>query len=290
MQQEVIRVEALMQPKDLDGASHPRAFFGSELRRLREEAGLTQAELGQQVYISGSYIGQMEVGARWPGKREQVEAFDKVLNAGGHLLRVWELGERAPEYPGYFADQAKREQEATKVEDYSANIVFGLLQTPDYAKALFRAAGPYWTRAEIDEMVQRRMQRAAVLDSAEGPTSLPLWEILDEAALRRCIGSPKTMRAQLLHLKGLMETHRIVLQVLPFSGGAHALSEGSVTVMEFADLPTVAYVEGPNSGRAMTDRDQVRTVRRRYDLVRAAALSPEASHAFIDSAMKEHAP
>lgn len=279
-----------MQPKDLDGARHPRAFFGSELRRLRDVAGLTQAELGQQVYISGSYIGQMEVGARWPSKREQVEAFDKILNADGHLIRVWELAERSPEYPDYFADQAKRELDATKIEHYSASVVLGLLQTRDYAKALFRAAGPYRSTPEVDEMADARYQRGTgILGTGEEPASAQMWEILDEAALRRPVGGPKTMRAQLIHLIELMKTHRIVLQVLPFSAGAHALAGGSVTIMQFAELPTVAYVEGAQAGQVLTDRAEVQRARQRYDLVRAAALSPEASLAFIESVLKEYA-
>ncbi len=279
-----------MQPKDLDGASHPRAFFGAEVRRLREAAGLTQQELGQRLYVSGSYIGQLEVGSRWPRRREQAEDLDRALNTDGHLARVWDLADRAPEYPDYFVDLAKREPLATKIEHFSASVIYGLLQTPDYARALFRADGPYWSKAEINERALARVNRAGILGDTEDPTDLQLWEIVDEAALRRPVGGPEIMRAQLLHLADLMDTHRIVLQVLPFACGAHALTGGSVTVMEFTDLPTVAYVEGPHAGQVLTNQAKVRDVRLSYDLVRAAALSPEASLAFLESVLKEYAP
>jgi hypothetical protein len=93
---------------------------------------------------------------------------------------------------------------------------------------------------------------------------------------------------QLRHLRRLIDTHRVVLQVLPFSAGAHALASGSVTVMELRDQPTVAYVEGPYAGQVLTDPAVVRNVRQAYDLVRAAALSPEDSADLIETIMKEY--
>ncbi len=181
-----------MLPKELDGSSHPRAFFGSEVRRLRETAGLTQAELGQRMFVSGSYIGQLEVGTRWPRRREQAEAIDQALGADGHLVRVWELGDRSPEYPDFFADQARKEQLATKIEAYSASTVHGLLQTADYAKALFRATNPLWTEEEIAEKAAARLRRAAILEGDEATGSFfgPSWTKLHfggpSAVRKRC--------------------------------------------------------------------------------------------------------
>ncbi len=98
------------------------------------------------------------------------------------------------------------------------------------------------------------------------------------------------MRAQLTHLAGLMKSRRIVLQVLSYTCGAHALTEGSLTLMEFADLPKIAYVESPSAGQGLTNSAKVQGLCLRYDLVRAAALSPEASLSFIESALKEYTP
>lgn len=277
-----------MQPKDIDGASHPKAFFGSELRRLREVAGLTQAELGQLVYISGSYIGQMEVGARWPSKRDQAEAFDKVLHADGHLLRVWELANRSPDYPDYFADQAKNEQTAARIELYCATVMHGLLQTPDYARALLSASGQFWAPEEIEGRTKARIDRAEILGTAPAAPRVDLWCVLSEAAIRAVVGGPKVMHGQLTHLMALVTKRRLTLQVLPFTTAAHPLVMGSVALMEFPDLPPVAFVEDPQNGQALTDTDAVQRLARSYDFVRATALSPAASFTFIETVSKEY--
>ncbi|MDI5964019.1 Scr1 family TA system antitoxin-like transcriptional regulator [Streptomyces sp. SL13] len=274
--------------KEIDGSSNPRAFFGSEFRRLREAAGLTQAELGKLLYITGSYVGLFETGARWPKRRQDVEHMDVVLASDGHLTRVWEMATRTPYFPDYFQHQAKNEQMATKIEDFSATLVFGLLQTPDYARAVFRAGSPFLTEEEIDRRTATRMGRAKVLRTKDGTCGAQLWVIIHESVLRTPVGGPEVMRGQLLHLTQLIGTHRVVIQVLPFSAGAHALASGSVTLMELRDQPTVAYVEGPCAGQVLSDPAIVRRLRQSFDLVRAAALPPQESAALIDTLAREY--
>lgn len=274
-----------MQPKELDGTRHPRAFWGAELRRLREVAGLTQAEIGTKAFVSGSYVGQFEVGARWPADETLPRQLDEALNAGGHLVRLWQLGNRSTDYPDYFADQARREKLATSITHYSATVIPGLLQTAEYAQALFEATDPYWTDEEVKAKVAHRLERASIYSD---PTGLKLWSIIDESALRRPIGGAATMRDQLAHLTRLVERRGIVIQVLPFSSGAHALTEGSVSILGFVDQPTVAYLEGPNGGVAIDNPDKIATILLRYDLARAAALSRGASLDFIRSVMEDY--
>lgn len=274
--------------KELDGSSNPRAFFGSEFRRLREAAGLTQSELGKRLYITGSYVGLFETGARWPKRKQDVEHMDAVLDTDGHLTRVWELAMRTPHFPDYFQHQVRNERQAAKIEDYSATLVFGLLQTPDYARAVFRAGAHFLTDEEIERRTAARMSRAAVLSAKDDGAGARVWAIMHEAVLRTPVGGPEVMRVQLRHLRQLIDTHRVVIQVLPFSAGAHALAAGSVTVMELRDQPTVAYVEGPYAGQVLTDPATVRNVRQAYDLVRAAALSPEDSADLIETIMKDY--
>ncbi len=274
--------------RELDGCSNPRAFFGSEFRRLREAAGLTQAELGKLLHITGSYVGLFETGARWPKRRRDVEVMDEVLDGDGHLARVWELAMRTPHFPDYFTHHAKNERLATRIEDFSATLVNGLLQTPDYARAVFRAGGPFIGPAEIERRIGARMERRSVIGGQGGPGGAQLWVVLHETVLRTPVGGPPVMTGQLRHLLDVTASHRVVVQVLPFAAGAHALASGSVTIVEFADQPTVAYVEGPFAGQVLSDPATVRNVRQSYDLVRAAALSPAASAVMIETVLAEY--
>lgn len=274
-----------MQPKELDGADNPRAFWGSEVRRLREVAGLTQAELGRRAFLSGSYIGQFEVCARWPGSEEVPRMLDDVLGSDGHLVRLWHLGRRSTDYPDYFADWEKREKLAESIAHYSATVVAELLQTADYARALLEAGGPYLIAEEIDEGVKRRIERASLYGAPASPDS---WFVIDENVLRRPVGGAEVMLGQLEHLTQVIRRRRIVIQVLPLSAGAHSLNEGSVCILRFADQPTVAYLEGPNGGLAIDRPEQIAQISLKYDLARAAALSQSASLDFIRSVMEDY--
>jgi transcriptional regulator with XRE-family HTH domain len=274
----------MVQPKELDGAANPRAFFGAEVRRMRVDAGLTQEELGARMFLSGAYIGQIEATTRVPNKR-LAERFDAALEASGHFVRVYELVERQREHPVFFETYAELEPKATKIEEYTARLIPGLLQTPAYARAVFRAVWPYTPEEKIEEMVQARMKRARIL---EDPAGVQLWEILDEAVIRQQGLEREQMREQLEHIANLIRARRIVVQVLPLSVGLHALTGGPLTLMTFADAPKVAYTEAPHTGTILDDPELVKDCELSYDLARAAALSPEASLAFLESAMKDY--
>jgi transcriptional regulator with XRE-family HTH domain len=274
----------MVQPKELDGAANPRAFFGAEVRRMRVDAGLTQEELGARMFLSGAYIGQIEATTRAPNKR-LAERFDAALEANGHFARVYELVERQSEHRSVFATYAELESRATKIEEYAACLVPGLLQTPAYARELFRAVWLYTPEEKIEEMVELRMKRARILDD---PAGVQLWEILDESVIRRPDLEPELMREQLEHIAALIRARRIVVQVLPFSAGMHALMDGPLTMMTFADAPKIAYTEGPHSDHIMDDPEAVKACELSYDLARATALSPAASLALIESAIKDY--
>lgn len=274
----------MAQPKDLNGDASPLAFFGAEVRRMRVDAGLTQEELGARMFLSGAYVGQIEATTRAPNK-QLAERFDAALEANGHFLRLYKMVKRQGEHPDFFATYAELEPRATKIEEYAARLVPGLLQIRDYAREVFRAVWPYTPEEKIEEMVELRMKRARILDD---PTGVQLWEILDEAVIRRPELDPELMREQLEQIAALIRTRRIVVQVLPFSAGMHALMEGPLVMMTFADAPKISYSEGPHSGRFLDDPEAVKKCELSYDLARAAALSPAASLALIESAIKDY--
>src|SRR2546421_3135009 len=128
----------MVQPKELDGDANPRAFFGAELRRMRTDASLTQEELGARMFLSGAYIGQIEATTRAPNK-QLAERFDAALEANGHFLRLYKMVERQREHRDFFETYAELEPRATKIEQYAARLVPGLLQTRPYAREIFRA-------------------------------------------------------------------------------------------------------------------------------------------------------
>lgn len=120
------------------------------------------------------------------------------------------------------------------------------------------------------------------------PGGPQLWAVIDEAVLHRPIGPREAWLEQLARLVELGCSPNRIVQVLPFAAGAHACSDGAVILLGFEDGPDIAFADGPEQGRVVERNEVVRGFRLRYDLVRAQALSPEASLALIESMIKEH--
>jgi transcriptional regulator with XRE-family HTH domain len=261
------------------------ALFGSELRRLRCEAGLSQDRLGEVLGYTGSLVGQIETAKRSP-TQEFAERLDGALATGGLFGRLWPHVVRGP-FPDYFRTYADLEPRASEIFSYGGFLIPGLGQTEDYMRAVFRTAMPLASDAVVESKIEARKSRQELLT---GPTRPVLWWLLDEAAIRRPVGGRHVMAGQLRHLSELIRARVAVVQVLEFSSGAHAALEGALTLMTFADAgPDVAYIEGPHTGVLVESTEVVRKVRLTYDLARADALSPEASLALIDKSAEEHA-
>ncbi|MGW7637220.1 helix-turn-helix transcriptional regulator [Streptomyces decoyicus] len=270
-------------PKPLDPSSSPRAMLGAELRHKREEAGLTQEELGSPLFVSGSFIGQLEAGTR----RMQMEyavKIDEILATDGYFVRNCEAAKKS-KYPDHFAEAAEAEAIATAIREYAPQLIPGLLQTKAYAWAVCRAYQPTAPEEVIEETVTARLERARVLDH---PTTPLLWVVLDEAVLRRRTGGAEVMAEALWHVTELIRKHRVIVQVLPFSAGAHTALEGSLKLMAFTDAPPLAYLDGLGTGQLLDDPATVARYELAYDLVGASALSPEASLALIESAAEAY--
>lgn len=262
-------------------------FFGAELRRSREAAGLTQQELGERVFCSGSYIGQFEAAVRKP-QRDVAQRIDAELGTDGLLTRMCEELINNSPFADYFADAAELERFAVTITEYAPQLVPGLMQTEAYARAVFRAAQPLLPEDELNALVATRLERASILRDPQRPTRPLLWIILDETVIRRPVGGPAAMCGQLAHVARLVRAGRVIVQVLPFSAGAHALMEGLLQIMTFQDAPPVAYVEGPYTGQLLDDPSILAKCQLSYDLIRAAALPCDASLALIESVTQEY--
>ncbi|MEU7179831.1 MULTISPECIES: helix-turn-helix domain-containing protein [Streptomyces] len=274
----------MTRPKKLDPSSSPRAMLGAELRHQREKAGLSQEQLGSPLFVSGSFIGQLEAGTRRM-RMEYALRIDEVLKTDGYFERNCKAATKS-KYPDHFAEAADAEAVAVTIKEYTPLLIPGLLQTEAYARAVFRAYHPTAPEEEIDELVSARLERAQILDN---PTNPLFWPVIDEAVLRRSVGGPAVMAEALRHIASLIRRHRIIVQVMPFSAGAHMALEGPVKLMTFTDAPPLAYLQGLSTGRLVDDPAAVAQYELSYDLVGAIALSPEASLALIESAAEAFA-
>ncbi|MFD8801090.1 helix-turn-helix domain-containing protein [Streptomyces atroolivaceus] len=269
-------------PKKLDPSASPRALLGAELRHRREGAGLSQDDLGAPLFVSGSFIGQLEAGTRRM-QADQAQKLDEVLDAGGFFTRNCAALKKS-KYPDHFAEAAEAERLATTIREYSPLLIPGLLQTEAYARAVFRAYQPTATEDVIDDLVVARLERAQLLAD---PTTPLLWVVLDEAVLRRHVGEPGTMAQALQHVATLVHKHRAIVQVLPFAAGAHTAMGGGLKLMAFSDAPPLAYLDGLGSGQLLDEPPLVRKYELAYDLLVASALSPGDSLAMIQSVAED---
>lgn len=148
-------------------------MIGAELRHARENAGLSQAELGEPLFVSGSFIGQLESGTR----RLQLEyavQIDEILGTKGFFTRNCAALAKS-RYPDHFAEAAEAEAIATAIKHYLPLLIPGLLQTPAYAADLFRIYRPTVPDTEIEELVATRMERARLLDDPTTPCCGWFW-------------------------------------------------------------------------------------------------------------------
>jgi len=259
-------------------------FFGAELKRRREDAGFTQVELGTRVFVSGGYIGQFEQAIRKP-QLDVAQRIDDLLQTGGFFERTWRKLIDDTRYADYFAAVVELERTATKIAEFAPTLVPGLLQTAAYARAVMVAGNPFVTDEYVEEKVAARRERARILDDATRPV---YWSILHEHVLKIPVGGAAEMTKQLDHIADLMRQRKVLVQVLPYSAGAYPLMGRMVQLMEFEDAPPTAYTEAVYSGNLLDDPALVKRVQEAYDLLRAAALSPEASLALIESAAEDH--
>lgn len=264
--------------RDLDPSASPLDYYGSELRRLREEAKLKQEDLGGIVFCTGSLIGQIETTRKVP-TRDFSERIDAALGTGGLFSRLVGLVLRS-QLPTWFQPIAEMEARAAYISTYQAQMVHGLLQTEDYARAVLATGLP----DSLEDLVAARLERQRILLREHPPMA---WVVLDEAVLFRPIGGRAVMRQQLTRLLGFAEKRWVRIQVLPFDAGAHASLIGSFTTMRFDDDPDIVYSEDLISGHMTANPDTVKEAALRYAHLQAAALSVEESAALIIRVMEE---
>jgi hypothetical protein len=224
------------------------------LRQLRAESGKSAAEVARSLSWGDTKPLYLENGhAERPDPNDVALLCDKVYGVTGaqreDLIQLAKDGRLRGWWHSYskmlsriYTTFIGLEAEASKIKSFEVGVLPGLLQTEDYARALIVGGSPKISPAEVDSRVKVRMQRQDILT---GSDPAHLWAVVDEAAIRRAVGGPDVMRAQLEHLLELMELPNVMLQVLPFNAGAHPGVAGPFTILQFADAADApaAYVE-----------------------------------------------
>jgi transcriptional regulator with XRE-family HTH domain len=257
------------------------AMFAAELRAARERAGLSRDELGHRVNYSGSLIGMVETLARVPSF-ELAQRCDAVFGTTGTFERMQENLRTSP-FPSWFRPFAEHEQVATSLRTFEHSLIPGLLQTPEYARALLSTRMGA-TEDEIEQLVTARMERQGVLYRSDPPL---LWVVVDEAALRRPVGGRKVMAGQLAHLIEMAQHPGILIQVIPLETGAHEGVNGAFVIAEFVDTPAIVYLETALTGVVVERPEDVAAVNLIYETLRAEALPRAGSLRKIEEVAKE---
>jgi transcriptional regulator with XRE-family HTH domain len=259
--------------------SMSRTRFGTEVRRLRKRAGVSQEQLARKVILSQSMLSGIERGEK-AVKEDQAEAIDRALATNGRITGLWKSLHSDGFYPDWFRRIVEMERRAIEIREYQMAVVPGLVQTEHYARAVIRTAQPWAPSEKVDELVDARVKRAEILGAAERPL---VWFVLDEIVIRRPIGGMDVMREQLEQLLALIDSHKIRVQVIPETCLTHPGLAGPFRVMAFADLPPVAYPEHTMGGVILDAEDSVRQCSVIFSALQAEALPPGESAELIRS-------
>ncbi|WP_406177720.1 helix-turn-helix domain-containing protein [Streptomyces canus] len=258
------------------------ATVGRQLKLRREAVGMRAAEFGEAVGYGEDLVYKIEGGKRIP-RQEYLDRADEVLGAGGLIAATWEDVKKV-RYPKKVRELAKLEGQAVEIGVYESNSVHGLLQTAEHARALFEAAQPPYSQDDVERMVVARLARQSVFDRDPAPS---IHFVLEEAVVRRPVGGTMVWRQQLERLLEAGTLRSVTLQIMPTNSDAHPGLDGKIELLKFPDGTAVGRSDGAFNGRPITDPKQLRILELRYGTIRAQALPPRESLAFVEQLLGE---
>lgn len=256
--------------------------FGRQMKRFRVRAGMERAHLGSLTGYSASTIASFEQARRIPSAKF-IAKVDEVLGAGGVLLELVEEVEKA-QYPPFFRDAAKLEKEAVEWHVYDTLVVNGLLQTEDYARAVFTMRRPLLDEEVVEQRVAARMARQAIF--SRKPTPIISF-VMEESILHRPLGGRAVMRGQLEQLLLIGQRRNVEIQIMPSGREEHAALAGPFTLIGTKEGRRIAYAEVHTYSRLFTDHQTVRELEEQYSLLRAQALTPRESLDLVEKLLGE---
>jgi hypothetical protein len=272
-------------------------MLGAHLRRMREAAGISREDAGWEIRSSESKISRMELGRvgfkerdvsdlltlyglRDEAERNRLLSLAQDANNPGWWHRYGDL------LPTWFQAYLGLEAAAELIRTYELQFVPGLLQTPDYARAVVQVRHSAVRGVDVDRRVSLRQSRQQVLTR---PKPVRVWAVIDEAVLRRPIGGVEVMRAQ---LETLIEANRqphITLQVMPFTNGAHPATGGAFSLLRFPeqDLPDVVYIEHLTGALYLDKLDDLDHYTATMDALCVAAPTPDRTEDLLTGFLKD---
>ncbi|WSB28028.1 helix-turn-helix transcriptional regulator [Streptomyces sp. NBC_01788] len=270
------------EPEDDEAGAVMRAVI-RQLRLWREAAGMTQAEFGTAIGYGQELVSSVERGRRIP-RPEYLDAADEVLNAGGRISAM--KGDVAEaRYPKKVRDLKKLEGEAVELCAYNNSVIHGLLQTEEYVRAVHSGSRPPFLEDQLEQRVAARMARQEIVSESAGR---PLFSFVQcESTLRRPVGGKMVMRAQLERLLEVGQFRNVDLQVLPLGREENSGLGGSFRLLRLKDGTSVGHAEVQEISRVITDPKHVQVLDMRYGIIRAQALTPRESMAFIEKVLGE---
>lgn len=252
------------------------SLFAEELQAARQHAGLSRDELAAKLGYSASLVSMIESGHRTP-QPDFAKRCDEVFGYPGTFARMEQRLRDLP-FPESYRPFVPHEKAARVLRTFQHSLVPGLLQTPEYARAVL-ATRPHTSDEEVENLLAARLSRQEILSREDPPL---VYALLDEAVLHRPVGSAEVMHGQLLHLAESSRRPDISIQVLPYSAGGHIGLLGAFTIAESADLSAIVFVENANDGQTLEDIDAISQVMARFDALRGEALPTGPSRALIE--------
>lgn len=268
-----------------------RRELGAQLRRLRDENGMSVKQVTERLMCSPSKVSRIETGQRSATLRDVRDLCDLYgvtdQTERDHLMNLareareqgwWQVYELPEAYSTYIGLEA----EALSIKDYDSAVVPGLLQIADYARALFEEPPPQQpptaelTSAAINQRLEVRLKRQSLL--ADQGNLQFFWAILDEAVLHRVVGSKSIMRTQLERIVEIVQSPKVTVQIVPYSAGAHPGLNSTFNILEFpSGVSDVVYVEGVIDRPYVERPDELERYRRIFGRMCQIAMTPEQS-------------
>lgn len=255
--------------------------FGAVVQALREHAGLSRVDFGEQVQFSKHTVESVELGRRMPDVAF-VERAEEVLGNTGALRkgsRFLTRGRGDVGLAAWFQQWARLEREAVSLCTYECRLVPGLLQSEEYARAVFEGTVPVTPDDQLENFMAKRMERQRML--FERPTT-PFSFIVEEHVFRRRFGDAGRMRGMFDRVLELSAPRNVTLQVVPLEAGLHACLDGPVRLLETPQGQRLGYSEGQQNGRLISDPKEVSLLQQRYDTLRSQALNAKDSRGLLE--------
>lgn len=266
--------------------------LGGELRQLRERNRMTTRHVAAQLGWQASKVSRVETGKQGIAVEDMASLLVVYGVTGDERRRLLGMAERSRE-PGWWeigrglSKESKTliqlEVDATRILNFEPLLVPGLLQTPEYTRALMKSGG--LSEVDTEARMAGRLGRQAILSRDDPPE---LRVIVDETVLRRAVGGPRTMARQLRRMAEATEGPHVTLQVLPFALGAHTGLDGSFMVLDFAEHKSVVHIEHKITAQFLEEPEQIDLFRREADRLAALALTPAESADFVERVATEH--